>query len=414
MGFRIHRHRQPRSSVKTADISNLENEPAKKERRIRKVRQTCSADCCELDKPGTMKSDDKLPSRGADVVRQDAVSDPLEDQPEQKSKRLPASSHSAVHHGAFVKLVKLTAEKIEQIMLENDLTLNGGQPQRIGLLINGWTSSKRAKKLKRVRNTCTADSFFQIVACCYRDHKQFKDFYLKEKLRCQTSGCWTEFFEFIDFFLQNKIQLKTYNLRNAVLEKLYSAKEINRHIQIDCTCNVEDVQRGLFANTLPSLIIKTTCVCGNFFERFGEMPINENDLHGIGIAGLTAAISTSEREHANYQNRIEMCSTCSSPKSVEYELSPMLIIDVQYYNTNLEWNSEPIRVDSIPNTIVLQQKTYKLKCIVEWILAGKYEHAHYVAHCLRNGTWFEYDDLQSKVHKSDYTINPHSLVFIKL
>lgn len=118
-------------------------------------------------------------------------------------------------------------------------------------------------------------------------------------------------------------------------------------------------------------------------------------LNTLGIHLFQQCIHNSNKDtNCNCGNKIQ--------ENIEY--NKYVIFDVETDRT------DKIELKKIPNIIEINQLSYQLKAMVEFIdLGGK---GHYVAHLKRpNQKWEGYDDLKRTVYATPNYLQPHILFY---
>lgn len=274
---------------------------------------------------------------------------------------------------------------------------------RMGLLKNGY-GNKRCKDSLYIYNTCGPDSLIQCLTCLYLDNI---DFQLKIDQIIDTSN----FASLIASFAEKGVCERVYNLRTQVLSEIYKFNVIKGVTTINCDANITFLLKKLVSTIFPSMVEETNCSCSeNNNYKYPLVPVNSNYFQSDGITCLQDAINTTV--YKDFQNREISCKMCKKKCVARYELSNIIFIDVQYVDSNKEWNNELIARHSIPSKITIKNQSYSLKSTIDYILIHK--SGHYVANCIRpDKNWYLYDDAKKNVYRSTTYCTPQLLILEK-
>lgn len=235
-----------------------------------------------------------------------------------------------------------------------------------------------------VNNVCAADAILHCLGniCMENDH------FLERKGDHSLMALLTAYI--------NGDEENVYHNRVKLLLECKFEVTVNSfsEISINGAGNVFNAIQMMCLETFPSLALTRSCKCGVTKQNVSIIEIDFKRLAEEGIANLSSCIliGTGSRRFS--------CKKCQTELKTRTEYSKLLFLDMQPMQTCEGTISLPkITLKSIPLNVEVKGVQYSTQAVIEY-RANEGSLGHYVAHCLRNKNWFEFDDLSKKIRKS--------------
>lgn len=194
-----------------------------------------------------------------------------------------------------------------------------------------------------------------------------------------------------------------YQLRIKILmQHGFKCKMVLNRIVLDATSNIESCVRMIFSHNFYSAIRTSACKCHQKPVKMTLVGINTSELQLLGIDKLESCLISKNQKSQS------ICKKCKENVTVETEYSPLIFIDIQpMTKANETFQLPALYLHEFPRQIEIQSKNYKLRGVIEHIHAT----AHFTAHFLKFGIFYEYNDLYNEVKPStDQKVNAHMLI----
>lgn len=191
--------------------------------------------------------------------------------------------------------------------------------------------------------------------------------------------------------------------RTNILKLHFNTTFLNDVTYIDCQCNVSYIFEKLLVDFIYSADQQETCTnvecrTNNVKRKCAFIPININD--DINSLNKTA------ESMLNIDNNMTLCrrNDCNGIKSFNHTLKDAIFFEFS--------QNTPICIHEIPVNIILNQMEYTLMSVIEFLEPTQLKGmGHYRAHCYRSSGWECYDDLATRVLKSNRNIVPHCIMY---
>lgn len=262
---------------------------------------------------------------------------------------------------------------------------------------NGYSSKYKNHKII-TSNTCLFDSIVSFFAVCNIDLPQFSE-YIK--------FAGDQFSGFIRLLFDAKNEKNIYITRNYLLNEYYKNSE-NRQINekiinIDCYTGFD-------------YLFEKICQGNDIFNSINEIKyclnckeIKEKNYKRYVPLDLSSKIGSTKIEYleryfqpAKHDSK-HNCDKCNQRIITVNKPGKSIMIEanlIAMQRTETQSNFIPataIAINSIPNQIEYDAKSFKIKCIIE--RTGQNEKdGHFIAYVKRHDdTWQIYDDMQQRV-----------------
>lgn len=277
----------------------------------------------------------------------------------------------------------------------NDTPMTTKIDKKIEIIENFHVYHMNGTKIS-VEMACGPDSLLHCLCCLYVDKPALFSIHSIDR--------WLTVI--LKSYAENEVENLYYARIKLLLEKgfQFSANLMGK-ATIHCTSNIYSVLR-MFG--LKSASENRTCGCGSKTKDIVSIEIDLGRLKQNGIAELQSSIIFTGL------NRSSDCTKCKRTQTVHTQYSEIVFIDLQPLISSDESLQLPtIPLSHMPPRITLGQINYELAGAIEF--QPNKLPPHYIAHCLRKGTWFKFDDLAKQICRTNESSEMcvHILLFAK-
>lgn len=206
-------------------------------------------------------------------------------------------------------------------------------------------------------------------------------------------------------YVDNKVDSLYYARIKLLLEIGFKfSANLSGKATIHCTSNIYSVLQMFNLNSSTETLV---CGCRNKLKTIIAIEVNFEHLVKYGIAHLQSAILFSGSE------RLVQCNNCQGQQYIITRFSPIAFVDLQPINTSEKCVQLPTNsISTLPKRILLGEVNYELVGVIEFQPNSTGE-SHYIAHCRRNNTWMQFNDLmlQKSCSNESSKIHIHMLVY---
>lgn len=173
---------------------------------------------------------------------------------------------------------------------------------------------------------------------------------------------------------------------------------------INANSNIDSSIRMLCLPYLPSAKVTRICKCGLRDHDLATIEVNMIKLIENGIQRLDTCMDCLELSKTRPK-----CKDCKGQVNSIVTYSPLIFIGIEPIITNENQYSLPdLKITELPQHINFNSNIYNLQAAIQY----KRDIKHYTAHCLKNGTFLEFDDLNHETKPSTTNnIGIHFLIF---
>lgn len=269
------------------------------------------------------------------------------------------------------------------------------------LLKNGHLSI--SKNSIQTLNTCPFDSFYTIIAAMYADYEMIKNQIDQLEPNCKVSHMVTSMFD-----NEKRMAIKQNSLlrqRNEILKSIFEGTTRITQFEsglssINCNANVNYLIPKALPLNLFSYLRKKQCsrcldeiVSNRCFVDINIDQFEQESISKLNMCLLDTLIS----------EKLSMCACGGEKKVTLTEFSNFIMVDLQ-----LKHRIREASLNEIPRKLRILGINFTIFGCIEFIgddtevFDVNDAIGHYVSHIFRkNKRWERYDDLKSKITKSD-------------
>lgn len=245
-------------------------------------------------------------------------------------------------------------------------------------------------------NTCAFDSLSQAIAVMFVE---------KYKVSYKIDNTDNHYFRFIRTLINNSNE-SIYKLRNEILLQHFKTDTLGINRYISCECNISYIVENVLLDQLYSSTVIKSCTnnecLANSQRKVGFLPLDLNIIEQKGLCALNESAKTM------LVDNIATCTQkeCNGIKTLLYSLSNIIFFELSHYKT--------YNIHKILTTLKLNNNYYQLVAVIDFLppSLGTETIGHYKRHCTRiPGKWECYDDLKTKITKSQTLMIPNCLVY---
>lgn len=302
-----------------------------------------------------------------------------------ESSKFASQKEKKIH---LLSYSRATAEHAKNI----DVSVN--MNSRLEMIQNFHTFSMNGTKIK-VENCCGADSIFHCLVSIYEQKREI--------FRRYTSADPLVMNILEGFSKKDAIALYSSRIK-FLLSKGFEIKPVSSDTFIlNAQSNIVSCLEILFLKSFPSVVATKICGCGEQLRSISTLAVNMVNLIESGIAKLDTCFLFNNNSQA-------ICSICKQSKEIKIAYAPIVFIDIQPLMSKRHTLAMPsLILTEIPKNIKLGNRLYQLHSVIEYKGAN-----HYTAHCVEDGSFWEYDDTcPIKAKSKQVNRNIHLLVYTR-
>lgn len=273
----------------------------------------------------------------------------------------------------------------------------------VPLFPNQYTAFRRIKrKIVSVSNTCAFDTIMSIYTIACSENRTMQttveqsnelnmfSFFVKHTLHCEG----------------NKAKKNLCEMKTKILYEMYSRfyrdqiKEDDNTINIVCTTTFGPFLRKLLRDmdngTLYSYQVTEKCVTCDIVRTESHPLMKVQLVKKLNLKRLS--------QHIIVESNASACRKCTQQHQIKISYGDLLAFDVEALENT---NNKPISISEIQPELHIQDQSYKLFAVTEYVPSLQ----HFLAHINQSGHWLTYDDLQSKVAKRKNIKTTSMIVF---
>lgn len=303
-----------------------------------------------------------------------------------------------------IELSKFSSQKEKKIHLlsfscattehTKDVDVNVNMNLALEMIQNFHTFSMTGTKIK-VENCCGADSIFHCLVNIYEQKREiFRRYTPADPL----------IMNILEGFSKKDARALYSSRIKFLLSKGFEIKPVSSDtFVLNAQSNIISCLEMLFSKRFPSAIATKICGCGEQLRDLSTIAINMVNLIEAGIAQLDTCFLFNNNTQA-------ICSKCKQNKEIKMAYAPIAFIDIQPLTSKRHKLTMPsLILTEIPKNIKLGDRLYQLHSVIEFKGAN-----HYTAHCVEDGSFWEYDDTcLIKAKSKQVNRNIHLLVYIR-
>lgn len=303
-----------------------------------------------------------------------------------------------------IELSKFSSQKEKKIHLlsfscattehTKDVDVNVNMNSALEMIQNFHTFSMTGTKIK-VENCCGADSIFHCLVNIYEQKREiFRKYTSADPL----------IMNILEGFSKKDARALYSSRIKFLLSKGFEIKPVSSDtFVLNAQSNIISCLEMLFSKRFPSAIATKICGCGEQLRDLSTIAINMVNLIEAGIAQLDTCFLFNNNTQA-------ICSKCKQNKEIKMAYAPIAFIDIQPLTSKRHKLTMPsLILTEIPKNIKLGDRLYQLHSVIEFKGAN-----HYTAHCVEDGSFWEYDDTcLIKAKSKQVNRNIHLLVYIR-
>lgn len=293
-------------------------------------------------------------------------------------------------------------DEIENAIVESPCSTSSTESnyQLIPVLKNGFLNEK-VQPMLETSETCGFDSFFHAYLASYVDIPSFKAMIDESK---------GDFAALIKLAIGSRKKENVYIARNDLLEKFYNNDMDARYRKNTITKDIISINCNTSANVIFNMICNRQHELASFIEKIfceycNSIKSSDKFIHHYHVNYNSFDIKNIQSSIAyNFEKIIKQtCDGCGKRLKRVRTTQKSLVIDSENV-----LDASKVKVEEISQSIIVQNKFYKLKAAIELL------PNHFVVHIRRGNNWEIYDDFKNKnILRSKRRFRPVQLIFIE-
>lgn len=247
-----------------------------------------------------------------------------------------------------------------------------------------------------ISNTCAFDSVSQTLAVGVVD-----DYKFSRTLRDTDD----DYFNFIKMIAANDNITDIYKHRSDILKTFFDTNiDDSGKTFVTCECKVAYIferiliNRNIYSADIQESCTNLDCSINNVKRICAFLPLDFNKK----------TLSESAESTLTTENNMSTCRKfgCSGTKTIDYNLKDVIAFEPE---------SDKIIVPTdLPKTMMLKGIEYKILSVIEFVPPPSSNCiGHYKSHCLRGTKWECFDDLSTRITKSNKSFYAHSIIYTR-